>query len=1253
MAGPTRTTTNGNNHAAGDDYSDYFNDPAASMDRSNEALGTRSRAADYATTTTPTAREIKTETESEQALVGLFNFQLHPTILHPHLASTVSSVSTATRLSIRALAVIVETTLEMVRFSTSATVSTPEFMLNTVLQLVQGLRRYGHVPLGDLAYGVWQFSRNAVAQCLPHSATALLRLAERGTALGAYVMHSSYELAEHFVQTGFQVVADTATYSLRGAEESVRLIDALFGSTETSRALSAIMGLIKREIYDNSDFHALSSRSGTITAFSSFVRALTAFACLQCVTGDRTARRFKLALIRRTLVLDSALSPAPSPPLSRSSHPQSGVVTPRPGDGSDLSLATANTLDLPSPTSSSYTQMHDIEPGELRETGFVDGRPTTREPSIGGTESDDVATDSDPESVESAPLSPSLSNPETTLRHMEVDLMAHLHTPVRNAVPPHSVPSPVCASPISDPESPDLPPSAAPRARRSKSFSLVPPLPPRGAISLHPAPLDRRHKSFDVIQPQVSPQSQLYAFYFPSKPTSLPDTTGTAPSPKAIYPNRLRIDAQPTVVPKRAYTAPVESSSSIPPPHPPVQGPPIQPFPRRPIMSNIARFIRYASAAYGSRFMRIFGIQRRLASKRAAALGRIRETRPPLPPRGSHLSSTSASTHHPRALTSRRRSFQHYHHPHANHHTPLTPARPYRNPLSRRHNHPNHHSFATHTELPLDSILYSSYTNLSSLYEARIRSYRSAGGSQVRSASPPRGLLSHLNYNPGSQLPKPSLHALVHYISVDHDLSAIVLTCRGTLGLSDVLTDLFFHYAEFDLPYPDLPRNTGTTRPHYRTHAGVLQSAQLLAASNSPVFRELRDAMLQYPNYGLVFCGHSLGGGVAAILAILWSRVVLHSPDELAQGDTHYAEQLRASMENPDSPVFTSDDVHVSLQRPAATRGTKRTTTAPSSAPIRWFVTSEASGLPPNRPIHCYAYGVPCVASIDLAIYCRGLITSIANAHDVVPCLSLGLLHDFKNVATILAAEKEPLAEKIVQRTVTTLVRQKRVERTAQFKDLTVRSHRYVSASKRARQNSNSNSGSQATEGPANGHTRTHSPLAAPQSTLLNSSTRNSPTLTTTTTTLVKPSIPVGEYADWFWSLIQTMRASMNTEKLYPPGDVYILDNSPPTKIQAGPRVQQSVHQPIRLASQRSSAVDLAASPNHTLADGDVTDSTDKPVRYMSLYRCLDVTSRFFELNFSRSMFTEHSPKAYEDHIAALIRGQAIISEVDNQTYDT
>jgi len=41
------------------------------------------------------------------------------------------------------------------------------------------------------------------------------------------------------------------------------------------------------------------------------------------------------------------------------------------------------------------------------------------------------------------------------------------------------------------------------------------------------------------------------------------------------------------------------------------------------------------------------------------------------------------------------------------------------------------------------------------------------------------------------------------------------------------------------------------------------------------------------------------------------------------------------------------------------------------------FVTNFSSGLPPGRPIHCYVYGPPCVASSDLARHTRGLITSV------------------------------------------------------------------------------------------------------------------------------------------------------------------------------------------------------------------------------------------------------------------------------------
>jgi hypothetical protein len=50
--------------------------------------------------------------------------------------------------------------------------------------------------------------------------------------------------------------------------------------------------------------------------------------------------------------------------------------------------------------------------------------------------------------------------------------------------------------------------------------------------------------------------------------------------------------------------------------------------------------------------------------------------------------------------------------------------------------------------------------------------------------------------------------------------------------------------------------------------------------------------------------------------------------------------------------------------------------------------------LPPGRPIHVYAYGPPATMSPFLRRATRGLITTIVNGEDVVPCLSLGILHD-------------------------------------------------------------------------------------------------------------------------------------------------------------------------------------------------------------------------------------------------------------------
>lgn len=248
---------------------------------------------------------------------------------------------------------------------------------------------------------------------------------------------------------------------------------------------------------------------------------------------------------------------------------------------------------------------------------------------------------------------------------------------------------------------------------------------------------------------------------------------------------------------------------------------------------------------------------------------------------------------------------------------------------SSHHHHPNHHAFAHHTGNSVEDILLSSYTDRSPLH-----------------------------------LHNPSIHALVHYVTVDHAAKAIVLTCRGTLGLSDILTDLSMQYSEFSLP--------NDPSKVFKAHSGMLDAAQLLAKEKGKVYQKIRQGLESNPDYGLVMCGHSLGGGVASLLCVLWSQ----------------------ENKNCNNSLMPS------------------------------FVTSSLSGLPAGRPIHCYAYGPPGVMSLSLSTYCAGLVTSIVHGYDIVSSLSLGLLKDFKNVATSLHAEAD-VTEEIISRVVGRLQKKK------------------------------------------------------------------------------------------------------------------------------------------------------------------------------------------------------------------------------------
>ena len=180
---------------------------------------------------------------------------------------------------------------------------------------------------------------------------------------------------------------------------------------------------------------------------------------------------------------------------------------------------------------------------------------------------------------------------------------------------------------------------------------------------------------------------------------------------------------------------------------------------------------------------------------------------------------------------------------------------------------------------------------------------------------------------------------LVHFLSVDHASKAVVFTCRGTLGFDDILTDMICDYDDIEW--------RGRT---YQVHKGAYASARrILTMHGGRVMATIKAALEEFEDYGFVLCGHSLGGSVAAILGILLAETSTTS----AGGTAKYV---------------------------TARQGTA--------------FAAQAFSLPPNRPIHVYAYGPAACASPALQQGTTELITTIVYGQDVVPYLSLGNLRD-------------------------------------------------------------------------------------------------------------------------------------------------------------------------------------------------------------------------------------------------------------------
>eukprot|EP01083_Nonionella_stella_P023111 63912_1 len=94
------------------------------------------------------------------------------------------------------------------------------------------------------------------------------------------------------------------------------------------------------------------------------------------------------------------------------------------------------------------------------------------------------------------------------------------------------------------------------------------------------------------------------------------------------------------------------------------------------------------------------------------------------------------------------------------------------------------------------------------------------------------------------------------YLIVDHKKKKIVLSIRGTASL-----------AELFIALNSVPQNVELFGIDGFVHEGMLQAAYFIQRI---VSLELVNVCDKYKDYGVIFCGHSLGGGIAALLGLVF-----------------------------------------------------------------------------------------------------------------------------------------------------------------------------------------------------------------------------------------------------------------------------------------------------------------------------------------------------------------------------------------------
>jgi len=189
------------------------------------------------------------------------------------------------------------------------------------------------------------------------------------------------------------------------------------------------------------------------------------------------------------------------------------------------------------------------------------------------------------------------------------------------------------------------------------------------------------------------------------------------------------------------------------------------------------------------------------------------------------------------------------------------------------------------------------------------------------------------------------------YIVRDYVRKVVCVAVRGTQSFSDIIVDLDLQTEEIELPQVQ-----PTPDEEFRCHAGIWRAAKALVSSQSKLFATLRQALAENEGFGVMFCGHSLGGAIASAAALLLAEYFIPDGAE------------------PDSGTW---------------------------------VTNMSSGLPARRPIRAVSFASPVTMTADLAARAAlgsvPLVTTVVLGSDVIPRVGHGQVRELRRVLGALS----------------------------------------------------------------------------------------------------------------------------------------------------------------------------------------------------------------------------------------------------------